>query len=607
MREIQTVCWMEPPHASKQGDHVYRTAQPCSALARVGGLKVVSGSSAGESIVEFAEVADLLVLCDSTDHRWPALIERRRVKGLRTVYEINDQFLALQAWNSTAAFFQNSEHRALTLEIASLCDGLQFTNEELANRFGMLQPNHRAFWNQLATCPQVIPGKGDSHVIGWAGSWGHLKDLEWMLPVLEEVGRLYPTIRFAFMGDPRFETLWRHWDQDRVSFTPGSDLASYLSFLSTLTIGIAPLRDTEFNRCRSDVKFLEYASQGVVSVLADLPPYEVPIHREAVALGFDSTSSLRNALVELLSEPAKVSAYRERAFTYVKTRRLEDVNAERRLHWYRELGLDEPGDSLTIFESLWQGLEQGAHPMDRFANDGYRRLELGQRDRQVLDALLLAQSGRIEELKSLNLGHIPRVRLILAMVGVENDWASVVGESQDPLAYRRAFQHFLQLGQLNEASRYLETGLKSFPKNTTLKLGRVELYRRQGAHEAAMAECRTILDDSPFAYPARDILAHILSEQGLRDEAIELLRITKSEPDPSLNGQLLLAHLLAEKDEVTEALEVLEGYPGYQHLSGTGEVEWLQALAKYALANNDLEKARTFMKRLKATLASTAT
>ena len=119
MREIQTVCWVEPPHASKQGDHVYRTAQPCSALARVGGLKVVSGSSAGERIIEFAEVADLLVLCDSTDHRWPSLIERRRAKGLRTVFEINDQFLALQAWNSTAAFFHSPEHRALTLEIAS--------------------------------------------------------------------------------------------------------------------------------------------------------------------------------------------------------------------------------------------------------------------------------------------------------------------------------------------------------------------------------------------------------------------------------------------------------------------------------------------------------
>ena len=242
--------------------------------------------------------------------------------------------------------------------------------------------------------------------------------------------------------------------------------------------------------------------------------------------------------LNLLSQPAKVSDYSERAFTYVK-RSVEDANAQRRLHWYRELGLDEPGDSLTIFESLWQGLERSAHPMDRFADDGYRRLELGQRDRQVLDALLLAQSGRIEELQSLNLGHIPRVRLILAMVGVESDWASVVGESQDPLAYRRAFQHFLELGQLTR-SRYLETGLEVFSEEYHSQVGTRRTIPSSRGTEAAMAECRTILDDSPFTYPARDILAHLLVEQGLRDEAIELLRITKSEPDPSLSGQLLL-------------------------------------------------------------------
>ena len=109
---------------------------------------------------------------------------------------------------------------------------------------------------------------------------------------------------------------------------------------------------------------------------------------------------MRDALIELLSEPTQVSDYRERAFAYVKTKRLEDANAERRLHWYKGLGLDEPGDSLKSFESLWHRLEQDNHPMDRFADDGYRRLELGQRDRQVLDALLLAQSGRIEEQKS---------------------------------------------------------------------------------------------------------------------------------------------------------------------------------------------------------------
>ena len=37
-------------------------------------------------------------------------------------------------------------------------------------------------------------------------------------------------------------------------------------------------------------------------------------------------------------------------------------------------------------------------------------------------------------------------------------------EVMTPLAYRRAFKHFIKVDQLDEASRYLEMGLKSFPK-----------------------------------------------------------------------------------------------------------------------------------------------
>ena len=36
-------------------------------------------------------------------------------------------------------------------------------------------------------------------------------------------------------------------------------------------------------------------------------------------------------MIELLNEPTQVLDYRERAFAYVKSKRLEDANAERRL------------------------------------------------------------------------------------------------------------------------------------------------------------------------------------------------------------------------------------------------------------------------------------
>jgi len=38
----------------------------------------------------------------------------------------------------------------------------------------------------------------------------------------------------------------------------------YFKFLQTITIGLAPLIDTPYNRCRSDVKAIEYSAHGAL-------------------------------------------------------------------------------------------------------------------------------------------------------------------------------------------------------------------------------------------------------------------------------------------------------------------------------------------------------
>ena len=605
MGELESICWVEPPHASKQGDHVYRTAQPCAALASVGGLRVVSGSSACARILRFAEIADLVVLCDSTDHRWPSLIQRRRARGLPTVFEINDQFLALQNWNPTADFFRNPAHRALTLEIASLCDGLQFTNQELADRFGMLNDNHRAFWNQLAACSKNLSEPASPVVIGWAGSWGHLRDLEWMLPVLEQVAGAYPDTHFAFMGDPRFQTLWSHWDPSRVRFTPGGDLEAYLGFLSGLTIGIAPLMDTEFNRCRSDVKFLEYASRGVVSILSDLPPYEVPIHTQKVALGFRTRDELRAALERVIVNQEELSTLRQKSHAYVLGERTENQHATVRLEWYRSM-LTQKSDVSAQFEQEWQCLHQQNHPVDSFSDGRYLRLELDAADRLILDALLMVQQGDTSGLKKMAVHDAPRLRLILAFAGQNQDWWDVVRTNNDPLAYRKAAEHSMSQKNASEAERFLEAGLKAFPKDTGLEFAMAEFKRRQGRNLEALKICEEILARSRFFYPARDLAALLFIDEGRGSEAMRLLSGDHREPDPSLSGQLMLAELHAHDGNQTEALRIVEDYPGYQHLCGVGEIEWLKALAKYALAANALDKAKNAMEKLKSLLASSA-
>jgi hypothetical protein len=59
----------------------------------------------------------------------------------------------------------------------------------------------------------------------------------------------------------------------RTELHPTGDFASYLGFLSGLDVGSACIGDDRFSLGRSDGKFIEMASRGVVCVASDLGEY----------------------------------------------------------------------------------------------------------------------------------------------------------------------------------------------------------------------------------------------------------------------------------------------------------------------------------------------
>ena len=79
--------------------------------------------------------------------------------------------------------------------------------------------------------------------------------------------------------------------------------------------GLAPLRDLEFNRCKTAAKYLEYASLGIAGVYSDVPTY-----REAVSHGVngllvdhDQPAAWKEAIERLVREPGLRHGIVERA------------------------------------------------------------------------------------------------------------------------------------------------------------------------------------------------------------------------------------------------------------------------------------------------------
>ena len=148
----------------------------------------------------------------------------------------------------------------------------------------------------------VRPRRSGEWRVGWSGGGGgHAPDLLLVLPALEALRRRQPVRIFVqgFSNSPLRRRVEEIEDQlpgspatfreasERVielarrlvalgavhdPFCPFEELFRRLPALD-LDIGLCPLEDTPFNRCKSANKFSEYAVTGSLTLASDVPPY----------------------------------------------------------------------------------------------------------------------------------------------------------------------------------------------------------------------------------------------------------------------------------------------------------------------------------------------
>lgn len=353
----QLILHLEAPNKGGQGDSVYRTVQPCRALGQLAGVDVIAGSYVAPQVHPRLLLADVLVLCDVVEADLIPVIKARRLRGLPTIYEINDDFLAMQAWNPNAYLGNNPVSRSLSSRLASLCDGVQFSTPYLQQRFGYLCNHTAVFTNNLWELPAHEPRPKSSVVrVGWGGSIGHRADFEALLNIMAPLLQRYPNVHFSVMGDESFRGLCERLPPGRWDWRLGGPLTDYFAFLATLDVGLAPLEPTDFNLGRSDVKFLEYAAFAVPCVAAALPPYEASVEQNVTGLLYRNDSELSAALVELIEDKDKRSSIGQAARAYVQQHRLESPRAKERLAFMQACAARaQSGAPLAPPRDVWSG------------------------------------------------------------------------------------------------------------------------------------------------------------------------------------------------------------------------------------------------------------
>lgn len=256
------------------GDFVYRIQQPCDGLNEHIGVKVTNVDLLSVVTPEPLVRAPLLVLHHLTDPDLLPVVRERRSQGRPTVYELADDFRHSQSHRSDSANGASPDYQAVIETLMRRCDAVQTTGPELAQRYRRLNRNTVVFPNLIRGLRKDKPAVGGSLTIGWGGSARHLQDLAVHADSLIAWVKQHPDVRLAIMGAAEIHALFAgKLPPNQLRLTAGGSMHAYREFLDDLDIGIAPLLPTEFNACRSDVKFLEYAAAGVVPVCSAYGPY----------------------------------------------------------------------------------------------------------------------------------------------------------------------------------------------------------------------------------------------------------------------------------------------------------------------------------------------
>jgi glycosyltransferase involved in cell wall biosynthesis len=188
--------------------------------------------------------------------------------------------------------------------------------------------------------PEIKMEKNEKQVrVLWQGGWSHHRDWYPLRDSLARVSLKYDFVKFIIWGQ---KYRWAHdaippTRSETVDWIPHD---AYILKLSTLNhdINLCPIADNRFNRCKSDIKFLESSSiyRPAASLVSDVAAYQNCIDGQT-ALKFKTPEEFEEKLCTLIEDAKLRKTLAENAKQWVKENRDAEKTVPQLLEWYRSM------------------------------------------------------------------------------------------------------------------------------------------------------------------------------------------------------------------------------------------------------------------------------
>lgn len=324
-------------------------------LVKTNGL-VADSFHLREDLVDGCDVFIVQRLFPSQDTK--PILEKIFNTGKPVIYETDDLLDEIQS--------DNPMYSLVHPRIPQIHDTIRratavtLSTARIKNQYSRYNSFTKVFSNQLSEerwqdLPAPTRAVSTPIVIGFAGSKGHRNDLKLIESAILKAARHFGNrVRFVFWGAITDDLLTLpncDWINTEVSY---SEYPRRLSSLG-LDIGLAPLGDTPFNACKSDIKWLEYSIIGVPSICSDIGVYDEPKdQRLAIVVPNDEDAWFR-AITTLVENTELRKSLGTAAQTYVREHRLLSQHIAGYARWlnhYLPEGLHIPTGSHLQLEAL---------------------------------------------------------------------------------------------------------------------------------------------------------------------------------------------------------------------------------------------------------------
>lgn len=251
--------------------------------------------------------------------------------GFRLIYEIDDVVFKedIPDYNQFKFAFDSDEIRQNTIDIMNMCDEVTVTNtfmrdyfrEKTGKREVTAIPNFPPAWwigqyfNPARSYDLLIKNKKKPRIL-YAGSGAHFDvtnktggkdDFEGVVKQIIDSRHKYT---WVFMGAAP-TALIPYIRTGEIEFHPWQTLYNFPRKIFEMGVQmlVAPLQENNFNRCKSDIKFIEACCMGLPVACQDMVTYENAL------IKFKTGEEMMSCIEETLR---RTNTYRDRAYEYRK-------------------------------------------------------------------------------------------------------------------------------------------------------------------------------------------------------------------------------------------------------------------------------------------------